>query len=215
MTDRARLALVFIALLAMSFGFGVSASLGGALVGFIIVLALPALFIALLAGTTVFLWRGIKLARKPGRHVRSRILDIATAPVLAFILLALSTPTVSMGSLTGAWLRLLSNRTQYEAIIASLEAGHRDPADGQHRSERGITFIADRGPPLRVAFNPEGILDNWSGIVFDPSQDVVNAAPFDPASGNGGARQSITSLFGGDLVRCRRLGGSYFFCSFT
>lgn len=78
----------------------------------------------------------------------------------------------------------------------------------------GVGLNVDRGPPLRVAFNPEGMLDNWSGIVFDPTGEVMQADGFD-ASGRFRAPDRITKLFGGDLVSCRRLWGDYYDCSFT
>lgn len=215
MTDLARITLLAFTILALIFGLGAVASLSGAFIGFIIVLAAPALVIALLAGTAIFVWRGIKRARESTRLTAAGIVDIATAPGVALIVLALSVPIFSVGSLSGAWIRLANNRVHYEEIVASLQADRLDPADGQHQVERGITFIADVGPPLRVAFNPEGILDNWTAIVFDPSHIVTHAAGFNPASGKLATPDNVTKLFGGDLVGCRRLGGSYFLCSFT
>ncbi|KKX33383.1 hypothetical protein [Rhizobium sp. LC145] len=208
-------ALFFSVLLATSFGLGAATSLAGALAGFVMIVALPALVLTLLVGTAIFLLQGIRLARRPGRAVGLRIANIVVAPLLGLGAFAFGMPAFSTGSLAGAWLRLVDNRSQYEAIIASSVSGQRNPADDQHRAERRIRFIADSGPPLRVAFDPQGILDNWSAIVFDPTQVVMGAAGFDPASGKFAAPDSITKLFGGDLVQCRRLGDSYFFCSFT
>ncbi|MGH0223190.1 hypothetical protein NKY68_24460 [Sinorhizobium meliloti] len=215
MTDLARITLLAFTILAVIFGLGVAASLAGAFAGFIIVLAAPVLVIALLAGTAIFMWRGIRRARESTRLAAARVVDIVAAPGVAVIVLALSAPIFSVGSLSRAWISLANNRAHYQEIVASLQAGGRDPADGQPQVERGITFISDVGPPLRVAFNPEGILDNWSAIVFDPTQVVMRADGFDPISSTFAAPDSITKLFGGDLVRCRRLSDSYFFCSFT
>lgn len=215
MTDLARITSLAFTALALIFGLGVAASMSGALIGLIIFLAVPVLVIALLVGTATFMWRGIKRARESTRPAPARVVDIVAPPGVAVIVLALSAPTFSAGSLSGAWISLASNRVHFEEIVASLQAGGRDPADGQRQVERGIAFIADRGPPLRVAFNPEGILDNWSAIVFDPTQAVMRADGFDPISGKFAAPDSITKLFGGDVVRCRRLSDNYFFCSFT
>ena len=215
MTDLPRITLLAFGIFAVIFGLGVAVSLSEAFIGLIIFLAVPVLVIALLVGTTTFMWRGVKRARESTRPGPARVVDIVAPPAVAVIVLALSAPIFSLGSLSGAWISLASNRARYEEIVASLQAGRRDPADGQRQVERGITFIADVGPPLRVAFNPDGILDNWSAIVFDPTQAVMRADGFDPISGKFAAPDSITKLFGGDLVRCRRLSDNYFFCSFT
>ncbi len=59
------------------------------------------------------------------------------------------------------------------------------------------------------------MLDNWSGIIYDPTGDVMLARGFDPVSGRFHAPDRITKLFEGDLVECRHLWSSYYSCSFT
>jgi hypothetical protein len=83
-----------------------------------------------------------------------------------------------------------------------------------HAEQGGIIYNVDLGPPVRVAFHPEGMLDNWSGIIFDPTGEVMQADGFD-ARGNFVAPERITKLFGGDLVGCRHLWRDYYRCSFT
>ncbi|MEA3038187.1 MAG: hypothetical protein QOE79_700 [Sphingomonadales bacterium] len=68
---------------------------------------------------------------------------------------------------------------------------------------------------MRVAFDPEGIFDNWDGIVFDPTGEVMSARGFDPVTGKFAAPDKITKLFGGDLLGCSRLSGAYYACAFT
>jgi hypothetical protein len=108
------------------------------------------------------------------------------------------------------------NRGHYEEIIAKVKRGHRSPsANSSFEEDGGVEYVVDAGPPVRVAFNPEGMLDNWSGIIFDPTGSVMLAKGFDPKTGKFAAPDRVTKLFGGDLVGCRRLGGSYYDCSFT
>ena len=79
----------------------------------------------------------------------------------------------------------------------------------------GLDAIVDAGPPVRIAFmTSPGFLDNWSGIVFDPTGKVMLADGWD-ASGKFRAPEAITKLFDGDLVSCRHLWGDYYRCSFT
>ena len=103
------------------------------------------------------------------------------------------------------------NRSHYEPIIEKARVDRNAAWFDEHR---GVTYSVDLGPPVRVAFNPEGMLDNWSGIIFDPTGEVMKADGFD-ASGNFRAPEKVTKLFGGDLVSCRHLLDDYYACSFT
>ena len=59
------------------------------------------------------------------------------------------------------------------------------------------------------------MLDNWSGIIVDPTARVMEADGFDTATGEFAAPEEVTKLFDGDLVSCRHLWGDYYSCSFT
>jgi hypothetical protein len=130
---------------------------------------------------------------------------VALAAALAFF------PVLWAGNWLGDLSRLALNHADYAAIVGDAERT-RKPA--WFAESRGITYNVDAGPPVRVAFNPVGMLDNWSGIVFDPSGEVMIADGF-VERGRFGAPERITKIFGGDLVRCRHLWGDYYTCSFT
>ena len=130
---------------------------------------------------------------------------------MAVVLLAW--PSFTAGILTGELSRLFINLPRYEAIISKTQTSA-DQGGSDFRDTRGIRYIVDRGPPVRVAFNPEGLLDNWSGIIFDPTGEVMLADGFDQ-DGNFSAPDHVTKLFGGDLVGCRHLWRHYYSCSFT
>ncbi len=137
---------------------------------------------------------------------------IGAAPALLVCTLALALPFSAAGSFAGSLSRLLVNRGHYEAIIKKVEL---DPKPVWFEEYGNVTYSVDVGPPVRVAFNPEGMLDNWSGIIYDRTGDVMIARGFDPRSGRFFAPDRITMLFNGDLVSCRHLWGEYYDCSFT
>lgn len=112
----------------------------------------------------------------------------------------------------GTFSRLVVNQGHYEAIIAKVA---RERKAAWFEEDDGVIYSTDLGPPVRVAFNPAGILDNWSGIIYDPTGDVMKAKGFDPKTSKFYAPERITKLFGGDLVDCRHLWGDYYQCSFT
>lgn len=75
--------------------------------------------------------------------------------------------------------------------------------------------VADCGPPLRLAFRfGGGLLDNWRGIVYDPSGAV---ALIPDASGVTiqALPHPLRALFGGDIVSCNAVGENLYACRFT
>jgi hypothetical protein len=109
-----------------------------------------------------------------------------------------------------------SNRHRYEAIIRELEI---KPIKEERWHQSGsIDYVVDPGPPLRVAFpQPGGILDNWVGIVYDPSGMVMRANEFkaDRSNWDDPSLAQVKLLFGGILIRCVHIGGHYYRCWFT
>ena len=73
-------------------------------------------------------------------------------------------------------------------------------------------------PHLRVAFiYGDGLLDNWVGIVYDPTAEVLKAREFKPdwSNWNDPALSDVKKLFGGDLRSAEPLGGPWSRCGFT
>ena len=184
--------------------------------GFLLLIpGIPLLLGTFVIGALIYLVRGIKLARQPA-PARQRILTAFAAPVMTLVTILLAWPALVGGNFSGTWTRLMVNRTQYETIIAKARRGERSPIrNSAFEEDGGVEYIVDPGPPVRVAFNPAGLLDNWSGIIFDPSGVVMRADGFDPRTGEFAAPDEVTKLFGGDLVTCRWLWGDYYDCSFT
>ena len=178
---------------------------------FTTILFIVGLVFAWAVGSIFHLTKGILFARKSD-HRRTRIAAILAPTCTATACALLALPALWSGSLLGDFARLSINSDQYEAIIAKAQA---NPEEAWYEEHDGVTYSVDVGPPVRVAFNPNGFLDNWSAIVYDPSGEMQLADGFDAKTGKFVAPDRITKLFGGDLVRCRSLWGDYYACSFT
>ena len=157
------------------------------------------------------LWEATEEARLLIRAATSLLF----APTATLVAIALLVPMLWLGTWIGSESLLSAYGSRYAAIIYKVQHTPPPPENSSAWQHEGsITYVADYGSPRRVAFEPGGYLDNWSGIVWDPTHDVMQADGFD-AAGHFHAPNSITKLFGGDLVACRRLGGDWFDCSFT
>lgn len=186
--------------------------LGGILGAFV---ALP-IGMAMAVGWIVVLVTAARAAwhkrSEPGVAVRS-----AAMPILSLLLAcALVLPVLWGVAWTLNWASFLGHYRAYGEIIDRAESGAFDKQAGLWQDQDGVDFVFDAGPPRRMAFpNPGGFLDNWSGIVYDPTGDVMKADGFHPITGEFAAPDRITKLFEGDLVSCRHMLGSFYLCSFT
>ncbi|WP_245656126.1 hypothetical protein [Novosphingobium naphthalenivorans] len=178
---------------------------------FLLLCGLPFLTILLLTFLIVWFVRGVRLAKQYERFWVKAV-GVLASPVLLAAAMFLVWPSLIVGGRLGDLARLALNQRHYEAIIAK---ARRDHKASWYEEDGGVTYSVDLGPPIRVAFNPAGMLDNWSGIIFDPTGVVMTADGFDPVTGKFRAPEAVTKLFGGDLVSCRHLWGSYYSCAFT
>ena len=155
--------------------------------------------------------RGWKLRQRP-----SQAIVAAGAPWVAIALVVLLALPVAHVTLAGLIrVTLLTKRSSYEAIIVKAKTGAFQPGDSR-QSYDGTDFILDEGPPMRLAFPlPGGVLDNWSGIVFDPTGDVTLARGFAKGGDGFTAPPAVHALFGGDIVTCDHLSGDFYYCTFT
>ena len=121
----------------------------------------------------------------------------------------------SIGNTAIGSYRFNKNVDEYNKIVAELAGA---PVSEHYGSVDDIRYVVDGGPPVRVAFpQPGGILDNWEGIVFDPTGEVKKAVGWARVDGKQAftAPKSVVSLFGGDIVSCAHIQGSYYRCWFT
>ena len=157
------------------------------------------------------------LAARRAWPARGAVAKLAVGVPALLIASILITPSVLWaGNRAFVWGTVLIARTWLDGRVE--EARRKPPEVGATTVEEHgywLPWHADDGPPVRVVFltNP-GFLDNWSGIVFDPTRAVEQARGWD-AKGKFYAPERVTKLFGGDLVGCDRLVGFYYYCGFT
>ncbi|WKL55813.1 hypothetical protein Q1W73_08840 [Asticcacaulis sp. ZE23SCel15] len=169
--------------------------------------------VIIIAGA-IIVFKGLEAAWH-GRGFGPRLIMALIAPILLGLAILLSSPLSTAGEVSGAWLRLMIERSRYETIIEKESQPPSGTARIVDREDGGITYTVDAGPPVRVAFNPDGIIDNWTGIIYDPTGEVLLAKGFDPVTGEFHMPSHIKELFGGDLVACRHIWSDYYKCSFT
>ena len=181
-------------------------------VGFLLfIFATPAAALILLAYALTSFVRGVQLAYQI-QIPWKKFSVIAAAPVGLVCTVVLAWPSLAAGRFGGSLSRLLVYHSQHDAIIRKAQS---HPSPDWFAEDKGVTYSVDVGPPVRVAFNRAGMLDNWSGIIYDPTGEVMLARGVDSKTGRFFAPDRITKLFNGDLVSCRHLWGSYYDCSFT
>ncbi|MBK5263661.1 MAG: hypothetical protein JJE34_00295 [Alphaproteobacteria bacterium] len=208
-------ALLFLAVLGALVIIGFIGSWSAPILFLLALLGLPLIATLGLGIGLLLIVRGVKFVRTGDLSLRNRVVAVLIVPILLSIAAVCSLPALWLGSFTGMWVKFLTNYSRYEAIIAKAEVDKSDGQYSEYLTDDGVTYVIDYGPPIRVAFNPEGILDNWAGIIFDPTGEVMRADGFDPVTGAFHASDSVTKLFGGDLISCHHMWDSYYKCSFT
>lgn len=106
--------------------------------------------------------------------------------------------------------RFLIAKPYYERRLADvLSGGFADQHVG----------VASREPGGRVAFYwKKGFgPDNWVGLVYDPTGEVMRAVNFllNPSATFDPVQDKVRDLFGGELYATRHLTGDWFICWFT
>ncbi len=181
------------------------------------VIAFGLALIVVVAVIVVYLFlfgQGVSIAKRTDISWKNKILAFATAPVSLSLLIFACLPILWSGTYVGSLGKLMLNHSAYEKIVKQNGAQIEGKPFHARRTENGIEYEIDTGPPVRFAFEPDGFLDNWSGIVYDPSGDVLLADGFD-SDGKFKAPDRVTKLFGGDLVSCSHFFGHYYRCGFT
>ncbi len=165
-----------------------------------------------LAGLVLF-FLAIRRARRK-RWPRAPTIAAVAIPVLAVALWFTLPSLAAAGDQFWFQRRFHILQPQYKAIIQQLARAAERPERGE---TAGITFQVDSGAPLRVAFpQPGGIIDNWEGVVYDPTGAVASATGWRAGvPGNYSASPNVVNLFGGDLVQCQHVEGRFYRCWFT
>lgn len=176
------------------------------------VFGIPTVYAVLLIASGVLLVRGLGFALDADTW-RDRAALVLVGPALLVSGAVAVGAAQAAGRDIGSLARLLLEHDRYEAIIAEVRA---NPTAEFPAAPNGLRYRVDPGPPVRIAFNPDGMGDNWTGIVFDPTGDVMLADGFDAATVGGfTAPDRVKKLFGGDMVSCTHLWGDFYRCGFT
>jgi hypothetical protein len=96
---------------------------------------------------------------------KPRLLLAVAVLVVAVAIVGWLTP---VGATFGARCKLWREKPYYQSVVAKVAAGADDSAFD-------YPITVDPGPPPRVAFSWGGILDNWHGVVYDPTGGVMEA----------------------------------------
>lgn len=169
-----------------------------------------AVWLGLLLAGLILGIAGMMLAKR--RNWAPQVRRWAVAPFVLLAVLVLGGPVIRRaGDATLFRIRFTTLRPRYDAIVADV-AARKLPASGE---TRGVDYQSDPGPPVRVVFpQPGGIIDNWEGVIYDPT-GAVRAATSWRGPGVFSAPPEVRTLFGGDLLSCKPVSGSYYRCWFT
>jgi hypothetical protein len=161
---------------------------------------------ALLVSGMIAIWSLVEAVPRS----RSRQNVVALAGVLSLIGVAYGSDVLKDA---GTYFRFLRLRSGYTEIVSHLQAGT-IAADGMRD---GISYQSAAGLELRIAFRWGGTLDNWSGVVYDPTGLVMQSNEFLPDWSNWLEPElaQVKGLFGGDLRAAQHLQGHWYFCLFT
>lgn len=164
--------------------------------------------IAVTVRSSMAAWQTRPLGNSPMRRVGATLIP----SLLLALAISAFFPLGQAGGRVGHIAQIAIYHERFEEIIAKEKVA--PSADGRGEF-KGVSYWTDPGPPVRVAFFPEGLLDNWTALIYDPTGEMMQADGFDPITGKFRAPDRVTRLFGGDLVWCRPVWGDYYECGFT
>lgn len=151
------------------------------------------------------------------RHQRRAALTAAISPMIVVAAgVGMILPIIWLVASVMTWAHFLVNKHVYVEIVRRAEEGQLAPQSEEWMGQvLGENFLLDKGRPVRVAFpEPGGFLDNWNGVVYDPTGRVMTARGFTDTGGFT-ASPEVQKLFYGDIVSCWHLSGSFYSCTFT
>jgi hypothetical protein len=140
------------------------------------------------------------------------------APVATLLTVALlpAAAIVAVPALHGAavWIAFELRRGELQAVVDDVENGRLQRVGG--RTAGGIAYIVEEGQPFRIAFVTQpGVVDNWGGIVYDPTHGVAAAVAPSWTDAGRAVPDQVRELFGGDIVTCQHIDGFFYRCGFT
>lgn len=134
---------------------------------------------------------------------------LAVGVVVAVV--ALTGWVTPAGAYLGARIKLWREMDGYQRVVDKV-------AEGASDSDFAYPVSIEPGPPKRIAFSWGGIIDNWRGVVYDPTGEVLKANILDRETWdnrNDPEYASVSRWFGGTLIRAQHLKGDWYLCWFT
>ena len=125
----------------------------------------------------------------------------------------------------GDKLRFLRYEKKYVQIIEKIET----KKISFNGSVNGISYDTEVDPAMRVSFSWGGIIDNWRGIIYDPTNELSKIAENNQIHINSGERNQLTPdeeryiketaelklLFGGVIYKVKKMRNNWYLCWFT
>ena len=143
-----------------------------------------------------------------------------SATIVLCALLAIGGISYGTDLIKDLGLRLKFQRLKpaYSEIIEKLSSG-KIPGEGNYL---GARYESETDPDLRVSFSWGGIVNNWYGIIYDPSGKIMQINKSEPFKGRDPSSpkvdkelEKIRMVFGGVLYKAERLGDHWYLCWFT
>jgi hypothetical protein len=147
------------------------------------------------------------------RRKRSRCAGIVLGVLLAIGGISYGTDMIKD---LGLKLRFYRLKPEYSEIVAKVKS-ETIPQQGNHN---GIPYNSENDPVFRISFAWAGIIDNWYGIIYDPSGKIIRCNESDPrftgqAPEDDDELGQIRMVFGGLLYKAEPLGNHWHLCWFT
>ncbi len=143
------------------------------------------------------------------------------AAVLLCALLAIGGISYGTDLIKDLGLRLRFHRLKpaYSEIVEKINSGEMTEK-GTHL---GISYKSETDPVFRASFSWAGMIDNWYGIIYDPSGKIMRVNEPDPrfqSQDPSTAKvdeelRKIRMIFGGVLYKAEKLSNHWYLCWFT
>ena len=156
--------------------------------------------------------------------IRNRDL-IMIVPLVGLLLVGVISYGTNLTTDLGDKLRFLRYEKKYVQIIEKINT----KKISSNGSVNGISYDTEVDPVMRVSFSWGGILDNWKGIIYDPTNKLSKTAKNNQIHINYRDRNSLTTadeeyikettelklLFGGVIYKVKKMGNNWYLCWFT
>ncbi len=150
---------------------------------------------------------------------------IMIVPLVGLLLVGVISCGTNFTTDLGDKLRFLRYEKKYVQIIEKINT----KKISSNGSLNGISYDTEVDPAMRVSFSWGGIIDNWRGIIYDPTNELSKIAENIQIHINSGERNQLTPdeeryiketaelklLFGGVIYKVKKMRNNWYLCWFT